>query len=499
MKKKKDVSKRQKGKNISRRKFINTMGVASAAFTIVPRHVLGGTGYTPPSDMLNVAGIGVGGRGASDIHAICPPEVNERKLMRVTYTDAPSTKTYDFYGGDEEDRNSGKLANIYALCDVDEERAFNTFKEYPNAKIYKDFRKMLENEKSIDAVVIATPDHTHAVAAMMALKMKKHVYCEKPLTHTVYEARQLALAAKEAGVATQMGNQGMAADANRQLKEWLWAGAIGQVREVHVWSNRPIWPQGINRPLDTPRVPRTLDWDLWLTVAPERPYNPAYVPFAWRGWFDFGSGAIGDEAIHNLSPVFSSLKLTAPTMISASSSPVFPETYPLASYIHFEFPAREKMDPVTIHWYDGGLLPQRPKELDEDAVNGVYSKEVPDWDTENGAIFVGDKGKLLSRGEGTRYLRFIPNSRLKDFKAPKPYLPRSIGHHKEWIEACKGNGTTQSNFGFAGPVTEACQLGNICLRMGGAELKWDSENLRITNNDDANKLLRTEYREGWSL
>lgn len=496
---KKEKSGSQPNKSLSRRKFIGTMGAASAVFTIVPRHTLGGVGYTAPSDMLNVAGIGVGGRGASDIHAICPPEVNERKQMSVSYADAPSTKTYDFYGGDDQDRDKGKLANIYALCDVDENRAFNTFKEYPNAKIYKDFRKMLENEKSIDAVVIATPDHIHAVAAMMALKLKKHVYCEKPLTHTVYEARALAKAAKEAGVATQMGNQGMAADANRQLKEWLWAGAIGQVREVHAWSNRPIWPQAINRPFDKPPVPRTLDWDLWLGPAPERPYNPAYVPFSWRGWFDFGSGAIGDEAIHNLSPVFSSLKLTAPTLISASSSPVFPETFPQASYIHFEFPAREKMDAVTVHWYDGGLLPQRPKELDEDAVNGIYSEDVPDWDTENGVIFVGDKGKLLSRGEGTRYLRFIPNSRLKDFKAPKPYLPRSIGHHKEWIEACKGNGTTESNFGFAGPVTEACQLGNICLRMGGAELQWDSENLRITNNEDANKLLQTTYRDGWSL
>ena len=497
--KKNEKSASQPGKNLTRRKFIGTVGTASALFTIVPRHTLGGVGYTPPSDLLNVAGIGVGGRGANDIGAICPPEVNERKEMMIHYADAPSEMTHSFYDGDSEDRNSGKLANIYALCDVDEHRAFNTFKGYPKARIYKDFRKMLENEKSIDAVVIATPDHVHAVAAMMALKMGKHVYCEKPLTHTVYEARELAKAAKEAGVATQMGNQGMAADANRQLKEWLAAGAIGNVYEVHAWSNRPIWPQAINRPLDTPRVPNTLDWDLWLGPSPERPYNPAYVPFAWRGWFDFGSGAIGDEAIHNLAPVFSALKLTAPTMIQASSSPVFPETYPIASTIHFDFPARGKMPAVKVHWYDGGILPERPKELDEDAVNGVYSNEVPDWDTENGVIWVGDKGKLLSRGEGTRYLRFIPNSRLKDFKAPKPYLPRSIGHHKEWIEACKGNGTTQSDFSFAGPLTEACQLGNVCLRMGGAELKWDSENLRITNNKDANSLLRMEYRDGWSL
>jgi predicted dehydrogenase len=499
--KKSEKTKSQKAKSLSRRNFISTLGAASAALTIIPRHTLGGIGYTAPSDMLNIAGIGVGGRGSSDIYAICPPEVDERRVLKITYDDAAAeaNTTRPYYEEDDEPRKPEKLANIYALCDVDEERAFRTFKGYPKAKIYKDFRQMLEKEKSIDAVVIATPDHTHAVAAMMAMKMGKHVYCEKPLTHTVYEARAMAKVAKEAGVATQMGNQGMAADANRQLKEWLWAGAIGDVREVHAWSNRPIWPQGINRPLDTPRVPSTLDWDLWLGPSPERSYNPAYVPFAWRGWFDFGSGAIGDEAIHNLAPVFSSLKLTAPTLIQGSSSPVFPETYPLASVIHFEFPAREKMPPVTIHWYDGGILPARLKELDAEAVNGVYSKDLPDWDTENGVIFVGDKGKLLSRGEGTRYLRFIPNSRLKDFKAPKPYLPRSIGHHKEWIEACKGNGTTQSNFGFAGPLTEACQLGNICIRMGGAEIKWDSENLKITNYEDANKLLQIEYRKGWSL
>lgn len=358
---------------------------------------------------------------------------------------------------------------------------------------------MLEKEKSIDGVVIATPDHTHAVASMMAIKMGKHVYCEKPLTHTVFEARALAKAAKEAKVVTQMGNQGMANDANRLLKEWLWDGAIGQVREVHAWSNRPIWPQGIDRPRDTPAVPRKLDWDLWLGPSPNRPYNPAYVPFAWRGWFDFGSGAIGDEAIHNLAPVFSSLKLTAPIRIKGSSSPIFPETFPLASLIHFEFAARGKMPPVTVHWYDGCLLPERPRELDADAVNGVYSDEVPDWDTENGVIFVGDKGKLLSRGEGTETLRFIPNSRMKDYKPPKPYLPRSIGHHKEWIEACKGNGTTESNFGFAGQLTEACQLGNICLRMGGKEIEWDSEKFKITNNEEANNLLHFEYRKGWSL
>ncbi len=462
--KKNEYAKSQKGKSLSRRNFIGTVGSATAAFTIIPRHVMGGIGYTAPSDLLNIAAIGAGGRGSNNIRAISDPD-EIAQPQKITYEDviaAPAQTS----ARSQAAREPVKLANIYALCDVDEERAGNTYKGYPKAKIYKDFRKMLEKEKSIDAVVISTPDHTHTVACMMAIKMGKHVYCEKPLTHTVYEARALAKAAKEAKVATQMGNQGMAYDANRQLKEWLWDGAIGQVREVHAWSNRPIWPQGIERPLETPRVPATLDWDLWLGPSPNRPYNPAYVPFAWRGWFDFGSGAIGDEAIHNLAPVFTSLKLTAPTRIHGSSSPIFPETFPLASLIHFEFPARDKMPPVTVHWYDGGLLPQRPRELDADAVNGVYSTDLPDWDKANGVIFVGDKGKLLSRGEGTRTLRFIPQSRINDYKQPAQTLPRSIGHHKEWIEACKGNGTTESDFSFAGPLTEACQLGNICLRMG---------------------------------
>jgi len=490
-------TKNNQSKSLSRRKFIGTVGTATAAFTIIPRHVLGGPGYSSPSDMLNIAGIGVGGRGASNIRAICDPEA-VTEPQRIQYEDVKSTPPRSS-GTAVGERLPVKLANIYALCDVDEVRASSIFRGYPKAKVYKDFRQMLEKEKSIDAVVISTPDHVHAVASMMAIRIGKHVYCEKPLTHTVYEARALAKAAKEAKVVTQMGNQGMAYDANRQLREWLWDGAIGQVREVHAWSNRPIWPQGIERPKDTPPVPSTLNWDLWLGPAPNRPYNPAYVPFSWRGWFDFGSGAIGDEAIHNLAPVFTSLKLTAPTRIQGSSSPLFPETFPLASLLHFEFPARGKMPPVTVHWYDGGLMPQRPGELDEDAVNGVYSTEVPDWDKANGVIFVGDKGKLLSRGEGTRTLRFLPASRIKDYKEPPQTLPRSIGHHKEWIEAIKGNGTTESDFSFAGPLTETCQLGNVCLRLGGKPIEWDSENFKITNNEDANRLLHFEYRDGWSL
>ncbi|HCN83190.1 MAG TPA: oxidoreductase [Sphingobacteriaceae bacterium] len=468
----KNNSKKNNSDNkLSRRNFISTAGMAAAAFTIVPRNVLGGAGYTAPSDMLNIAGIGIGGRGKDDLHAICDPDI----MPALRPGQPPRTPI--------------KLANIYALCDVDSKFAAPVFASYPKAKVYSDYRIMLEKEKSIDAVVIATPDHNHAIISMAALRAGKHVYCEKPLTHTIYEARALTKAAKASKLATQMGNQGMAVDANRQLKEWLWDGAIGEVREVHAWSNRPIWPQGVERPKDTPPVPDTLNWDLWLGPAPYRPYHPAYVPFAWRGWFDFGSGPMGDEAIHNLAPVFSSLKLHAPTSVSGSSSPVFPETFPLASTLHYEFPARDGMPPVTVHWYDGGLLPERPKELDKE-------KELP---KDNGAIFVGSKGKILSAGEGTRSITLLPESRNNDYKRPAPTLPRSIGHQKEWIEACKGNGTTESNFGFAGPLTEACQLGNICIRSKGKVLEWDSENLKITNNDEANKLIHFNYREGWTL
>jgi predicted dehydrogenase len=443
----------------SRRQILISGGTAGA-FIIVPRHVLGGRGFIAPSDKLNIAGIGVGGRGAEDIAEVASE-------------------------------------NIVALCDVDWSQAAETFKNFPQAKTYKDFRVMLEKEKGIDAVVVATPDHTHAVASMAAIHAGKHVYCEKPLTHTVYEARTLAKAAREAKVATQMGNQGMAHDANRQLKEWLWDGAIGPVREVHVWSDRPTrfgttelwWPQAIERPKETPPVPTALDWDLWLGPAPWRPYHPAYVPLAWRGWWDFGTGAMGDLGIHNLAPVFTSLKLLAPTSVHASSTPVFPETFPLASMIHYEFPARGEMPPVKVHWYDGGLLPALPEEFEAD-------QELP---RENGVIFVGDKGKLLLEEEGGARLRFIPKSRIKDYREPHKTLPRSIGHHKEWIEACKGHGSTESNFEFAGRLTEALLLGNISIRLGGKKLYWDAANLQVTNCGEANQYLRSIYRSGWSL
>jgi len=412
------------------------------------------------NDRLDIAVIGSGGRGVDDIEGV-------------------------------------KNENIVALCDVDEKNAAATFARFPRARRYQDFRLMLDQEKSVDAVVVATPDHIHAVASMASLKLGKHVYCEKPLTRTVREARALTQAAAQTRLATQMGNQGMAFEGNRQIKEWLADGAVGPVREVHVWSDRPThrgrlplwWPQGIERPTDTPPVPSHLNWDLWLGPAPWRPYHPAYVPFRWRGWWDFGSGGLGDMGIHNLAPVFDALKLGAPVSVHASSTPVFKETVPLACCVHYQFAARGELPPVTVHWYDGGLLPPRPEELEDDRL----------LDPEDGIIFVGSKGKILVEGWGGEKPRLIPESANKAYPRPAPSLPRSIGHHEEWIRACKEGTPTASSFSFAGPLTEAVLLGMVSVRLGGEKLLWDPANFKVTNVPEANDLLHYEYRKGWEL
>jgi predicted dehydrogenase len=408
---------------------------------------------------LNLGFIGAGGRGADNLDALKPQ-------------------------------------NVAALCDVDWDRARVTFERYPLVPRYRDFRQMLERERSLDAVVVSTPDHTHAVATLAAIQAGKHVYCEKPLTRTVKEARRVAQAARTARVATQMGNQGMAFEGNRQIEEWLADGAIGAVREVHVWSDRPTtrgglplwWPQGIERPADTPLVPPSLDWDLWLGPAPWRPYHPAYVPFRWRGWWDFGSGGLGDMGIHNLAPVFAALRLGPPTSVHASSTPLYPESVPLAATVHYQFPARGAQPPVTLHWYDGGLLPPRPDELDD---------ERP-LDPEDGILFVGDRGKMLVEGWGGERPRLIPEARNREYLRPSKSLPRSVGHHEEWVQACKTGSPTRSNFDFAGPLTEAVLLGSVAIRVPNEKLYWDSQNLKITNYPEAEPLLDYTYRAGWT-
>jgi hypothetical protein len=435
---------------ISRRDFME-VAAAAAAFTIVPRHVLGGPRHIPPSEKLNIAGVGIGGRGAGDLDEV----------------------------GSE---------NIVALCDVDDRYAANVFKKYPNAKKYHDFRIMLDKEKNIDAVVIATPDHAHAVVAATAIKMGKHVYCEKPLAHSIYEVRKLTEAAREAGVATQLGNQGQASEETRLVSEFIWDGAIGPVREVHSWCNRPISPRGIERPKETPPVPETLNWDLWLGPAPYRPYNPCYLPFTWRGWWDFGSGVLGDIGCHQFISIFRALKLGYPTSVEACSSGVNSETAPLASIVRYDFPAREDMPPLKLTWYDGGLMPARPGELEE----GLRFGNADD------NLFIGDKGKMLGH-------RLLPESRSKEYGKPPRVLPRSPGHHKEWINACKGGEPAGSNFDVAGPLTEVVLLGNVALRMDqqlyekGLKLYYDGPNMKVTNLPEANKYIRSEYREGWTL
>ena len=453
---------------ITRRRFLADSTKAVSALAVAPALLAGAEAdgerrRLAANDKINIAFIGVAGRGDDNIREIT---------------------------GAEE-------LNVVALCDVDETNLDAAGVKFPGAKKYRDYRKLIEGEKSLDAVVISTPDHHHASATMLALKAGKHVYCEKPLTRTVKEARLIAQAARESKVATQMGNQGMAFEGNRFLIEWLADGCIGEVREVHAWSDRPThggkpelyWAQGIERPVDTPTVPATLDWDLWLGPAPQRPYHPAYVPFKWRGWWDFGSGGLGDMGIHNIAPIFATLKLGAPTSVSASSTPVFSETVPLASTVHFEFPAREGMPPVRLHWYDGGIMPPRPDELAE-------GEELKRWD---GCIFVGDKGKILVDGWGGESPRLIPQSRDKEYQRPPKVLARSAGHHKEWLLACRNGSATRSNFDFAGPLTEAVLLGMVCVRNGGDKLDWDSANLKITNEPEANRFLHYEYRKGWEL
>ena len=450
-------SKKLRQVKISRRDFMN-VAAAAAAFTVVPRSVLGGPGNTAASDKLNIAGVGIGGMGKSNVRA-CESE------------------------------------NIVALCDVDWDYAAGAFKQYPDARKWKDYRKMLDEQKDIDAVVIATPDHSHAVVAMEAMKRGKHVYVQKPLTRTVWEARMLTEAARKYKVATQMGNQGHSGDGVRLICEWIWNGAIGDVTEVHAWTNRPVWPQGIGRPTDKPDVPETLDWDLWVGPSPMRPYHPAYLPFKWRGWWDFGCGALGDMACHVIDPVFWALKLKYPTSVEACASKVNDETFPLASIVHFEFPEREGMPPVKLHWYDGGLKPPRPEALEP----GRRLEQA-----QSNVLFMGTKG-ILRCGEYGDNPRLIPESLMKAYDRPEPTLPRipgsSSGHEQDWVKACKGGAPACSNFDYSGPLTEAVVMGNLAIRKEilGKKLLWDGANMHMTNDEKANEYVRPNYREGWSL
>ncbi|MHC4694505.1 MAG: Gfo/Idh/MocA family protein [Planctomycetota bacterium] len=444
--------------HISRRGFL-TATATTAAVTIVPRHVLGGPRNIPPSEKLNIAGIGVGGMGGSNLRQL----------------------------GSE---------NIVALCDVDHNYAAGTFKRYPKAKVYTDYRKMLEKQKDIDAVVIATPDHTHAVISMEAMRRGKHVYCQKPLTHDVYESRMLAKTAKETGVATQMGIQGHSDEGIRLIREWIEDGAIGEVREVDAWCSLSYYPFGhagwsskwSRRPKETPPVPSTLDWDLWLGPAPERPYHPAYHPAVWRCWWDFGCGMMGDRGAHTLDPVCWALKLKNPTSVEATSLDLNQDSHPVASIVTYQFGARGDLPPVKLTWYDGLRAP-RPEELEDGRRMGHV---------EGGALFKGSKGKIIAGvyGEGAR---LIPENRMKEYKQPPKTIPRVKGSHEmDWVRACKSGQPAGADFEYSGPLTEVCLLGNVARRID-ARIEWDPVNMKVTNLPEADKYVRTQYREGWSL
>jgi hypothetical protein len=436
---------------LSRRQFIKYSTIATTAAMATAPAFLRGQNL---NNKLNIATIGAGGKGASDT-------------------------------------DSCKSENIVALCDVDGRRLDERGKAYPNAKLFKDWRKMLEEVKEIDAVIVSGPDHMHAPAASMAMKMGKHAYVQKPLTHSVHEARYLRELAQRQKVATQMGNQGSAESGLRRAVEVIQSGAIGPVRELHVWSNRPIWPQGIERPTETDPVPEHLDWDLWLGPAAERPFKAgAYHPFNWRGWQDFGTGALGDMACHTANMPFRALKLGYPSTIEAETSGMNKETFPRRSKIKFEFPAREGMPPLTFWWYDGGWKPN------DDQLTEV--RELLEKIPGSGCLMVGDKGKLFSPDDyGARFF-LLPEKQFEGYKGPEQSIARSPGHYKEWLDACKGGPAPYSNFDIAGYLTEIILLGCVAMQVG-KKLEWDGPNMRAKNAPEAAQYVKREYRKGWTL
>jgi len=426
---------------LHRRQFLKrSAALASLAYCaqIVPSR-----GETAQSK-LNIAAIGVGGRGRANLDGV-------------------------------------KDENIVALCDVDANNLAEAAKLFPRAKLYRDFRRMLdEMGNSIDAVVVSTPDHTHAPAAAAAMKLGKHCYCEKPLTHCVYEARYLAELAAEKKVVTQIGTQIHAGDNYRRVVEWVQAGVIGPIQEVHVWCAASY--SGGDTPKDTPPVPPYLDWDLWLGPAPYRPYHPAYVPFRWRGWKDFGSGALGDFFCHYSDLAFWALGLKYPTSVEAEGPPPHPDSTPPWLIVRYEFPARGELPPVRLTWYDGGKRPPIQAEV-----------KLPGW--ASGVLFVGEKGMILA-DYGRRLL--WPEEKFAGFQPPPETIPPSIGHHREWVEACKTGGTTTCHFGYSGPLTEAALLGMVAFRVG-QKINWDPVNLKAINCPEADIWIKKPYREGWSL
>lgn len=473
-------------KKFNRRDFIKGSSLAAAGFIIVPRYVLGGNGFISPSDKLNIAAVGAGGRGAGVINEMYKEGLN----------------------------------NIVALCDVDDRQSANTYNKHPNAPKYKDFRMMLDKQKDIDAVTVAIPDHSHAVVALSAMASGKHVYVEKPLAHDVYEVRMMTEMARKNKLATQMGNQGASGAGTWQTVKWIESGVIGEITNVHCWTNRPIWPQGIPTPTEKHPIPAELDWNLWLGPSKMRDYNSGYLPFKWRGWWDFGTGALGDMACHIVDVVVRSIKLGHPDSVEASvteqyvadfKEAIFDDSCPMACKVVFHFPDRGTgLPPVKLTWYDGGILPDRPAELGPDDPLGS-------WD--GGVIFEGTKGKIMTECYGNNPV-LLPKSLMEENAAPSDETPVKDGHYQSWVNACKGGEPAVSNFDISGPLSEIILMGNLAIRSfgirelkpgrkygdwapfnypGRKQLMWDGANMKITNFDEANQFVKREYREGWNL
>lgn len=464
---------------VTRRKFISSAALTTAVFTIIPRYVMGGKRYIPPSEKLNIAVIGTGGQGIHNIKGLLGHQ--DIQIISICDVNAESDYSRFYYGG-----TAGRLPayalikkHLDSLQDSEIKKDLNS---------YIDFRRMLEKEKAIDAVLIATPDHNHAIVSLTAIEANKHVFCEKPLTHSIYETRVVTEAAAKAKVATQMGNHGHSGEGIRLTVEWLRDGAIGKVREIHVWTSagRDSRIDRSARPEGTPIVPPGLDWYRWLGPVAYRPYHPEYTPYNWRGWWAFGTAALGDMACHNIDPAFWAYDLKYPETVEAHVVGLNNETTSLGSIVYYTFPKRGKQPAIKLTWYDGGLKPSRPEELEQGRQMGA-----------NGILFVGDKGKIICGGWGGSP-RIIPETEMKKYKLPKKTIPRVEGHHRDWINACKGGQPASANFNYGGPLTEMVLLGTVAMRTG-KKLYWDGPNMKATNAPEADRYIRPEYYNGWTL